>query len=163
MLNISARTNECGEVFTAFAFVKNEHRIDRATLVCTGREIEHRQLEIKFSNKDFVWELKSDSREQPEKLLPPEMELLVQFMKEQENFVGGNSEFVEMFNKLTDSQVTVKGFKQMMNRWRYDLENLGVHYRDHRGNGTRLLEVKYIPSSAVSSDESAVSDVTNSV
>ena len=64
---------------------------------------------------------------------------------------------------LTDSEFTIKGFKQMMNRWRYDLEELGVHYRDHRSNGTRLLEVKYIPSSAVSSDESAVSDVTNSV
>lgn len=51
----------------------------------------------------------------------------------------------------------------MMNRWRYDLEEHGVHYRDHRSNGTRLLEVKYIPSSAVGSDESAVSDETNSV
>ena len=42
-------------------------------------------------------------------------------------------------------------------------EEHGVHYRDHRSNGTRLLEVKYIPSSAVGSDESAVSDETNSV
>ena len=89
--------------------------------------------------------------------------MLVGFMKEQKSFVGSNSEFVELFNKLTDSEVTVKGFKQMMNRWRYDLENMGVHYRDHRSNGTRLLEVKYIPSSAVGSAESAVSDETNSV
>ena len=120
-------------------------------------------MELKFSSKDFVWELKSDSREQPEKMLPPEMESLVNFMKEQKFFVGGNSEFVEQFNAATDSEVTVKGFKQMMNRWRYDLEELGVHYRDHRSNGTRLLEMKYIPSSAVGSDESAVSDETNSV
>ena len=143
--------------------MKSKRSENLATLVCTGRDIEHRQLELKFSNTDFIWELKSDSREQPEKLLPPEMELLVQFMKEQKSFVGGNSEFVELFNRLTDSEVTVKGFKQMMNRWRYDLEALGVHYRDHRSNGTRLLEVKYIPSSAVGSDESAVSDETNSV
>ena len=160
---LSGTTGIVGAVDSVFVLDKSKRSENLATLVCTGRDIEHRQLEIKFSNKDFVWELKSDSREQPEKLLPPEMELLVQFMKEQENFVGGNSEFVEMFNKLTDSQVTVKGFKQMMNRWRYDLEEHCVHYRDHRSNGARLLEVKYIPSSAVGSDESAVSDETNSV
>ena len=159
---LSGTTGIVGAVDSVFVLDKSKRSENLATLVCTGRDIEHRQLEIRFSNKDFVWELKSDSREQPEKMLSPEMELLVQFMKEQENFVGGNSEFVELFNRLTDSDVTVKGFKQMMNRWRYDLENLGVHYRDHRSNGARLLEVKYI-SSAVGSDESAVSDETNSV
>ena len=91
------------------------------------------------------------------------MEALVNFMKEQISFTGGNSEFVEQFNAATDCNVTAKGFKQMMNRWRYDLEDLGVHYSDHRSNGTRLLEVKYLPSSAVESDESAASDGTNSV
>ena len=65
--------------------------------------------------------------------------------------------------KINGSEVTVKGFKQMMNSWRYDLEELGVHYRDYRSNGIRMLEVKYIPSSAVQSDASAVSDETNSV
>ena len=44
-----------------------------------------------------------------------------------------------------------------MNRWRYALEELGVHYRDYRSNGTRLLEIKFI-SSAVESDGSVVSD-----
>ncbi|MBQ3520245.1 MAG: AAA family ATPase [Clostridia bacterium] len=160
---LSGTTGIVGAVDSVFVLDKSKRSENLATLVCTGRDIEHRQLELKFSNKDFVWEVKSDSREQPEKLLPPEMELLVRFMKEQDNFVGGNSEFVELFNRLTDSEVTVKGFKQMMNRWRYDLEELGVHYRDHRSNGTRLLEVKYIPSSAVGSDESAVSDETNLV
>ena len=160
---LSGTTGIVGAVDSVFVLDKSKRSENLATLVCTGSDIELRQLEIRFSNKDFVWELKSDSREQPEKLLPPEMELLVQFMKEQKTFVGGNSEFVELFNQATDRAVTAKGFKQMMNRWRYDLENLGIHYRDYRSNGTRLLEVKYVPSSAVGSDESAVSDETNSL
>ena len=160
---LSGTTGIVGAVDSVFVLDKSKRSENLATLVCTGRDIEHRQFELRFSQKDFIWEVKSDSREQPEKLLPSEMELLIQFIKEQETFVGGNSEFVELFNRLTDSEVTVKGFKQMMNRWRYDLEALGVHYRDHRSNGTRLLEVKYIPSSAVGSDESVVSDETNSV
>lgn len=160
---LSGTTGIVGAVDSVFVLDKSKRNENIATLICTGRDIEHRQLELRFSSKDYVWELVSDSREQPEKLLPLELEFLVQFMKEKEIFVGGNSEFVEEFNTTKDCEVTAKGFKQMMNRYRYDLEALGVHYKDYRSNGTRLLEVKYIPPAVVCSDESAVSDATNSV
>lgn len=152
---LSGTTGIVGAVDSVFVLDKSKRGESLATLVCTGRDIEYRQLELKFSNKDFVWELKSDSREQPEKMLPPEMESLVDFMKEQKSFVGGNSEFVELFNAETDSEVTVKGLKRMMGRWRYDLEELGVHYRDYRNNSTRFMEIKYISSAR---DESVISD-----
>lgn len=152
---LSGTTGIIGAVDSVFVLDKSKRGESLATLVCTGRDIEYRQLELKFSSKDFVWELKSDSREQPEKILPPEMESLVNFMKEQKFFVGGNSEFVELFNKHTDCEVTVKGLKRMMGRWRYDLEELGVHYRDYRNNSTRFMEIKYISSAG---DESVISD-----
>ena len=160
---LSGTTGIIGAVDSVFVLDKSKRSESLATLVCTGRDIEHRQFELKFSQTEFVWEVKSDSREEPETMLPPEMEALVAFMKTQSCFIGGNSEFVEQFNTATDNEVNVKGFKQLMNRWRYDLESLGVHYRDYRSNGARLLEIKYFPSSAVDSDESAVSDETNSV
>ena len=113
---LSGTTGIIGAVDSVFVLDKSKRGESLATLVCTGRDIEYRQLELKFSSKDFVLELKSDSREQPEKILPPEMESLVNFMKEQKFFVGGNSEFVEQFNAATDSEVTVKGLKRMMGR-----------------------------------------------
>lgn len=152
---LSGTTGIVGAVDSVFVLDKSKRGESLATLVCTGRDIEYRQLELKFSSKDFVWKLKSDSREQPEKILPPEMESLVNFMKEQKFFVGGNSEFVELFNKHTDCEVTVKGLKRMMGRWRYDLEELGVHYRDYRNNSARFMEIKYISSAR---DESVISD-----
>ena len=54
----------------------------------------------------------------------------------------------------------------MMNRYRYDLEGLGIHYRNYRSNGTRLLEIEYIPAPVAESDESdesVASDTTNPV
>ena len=95
----------------------------------------------------------------PETTLPDELISLYYFMTGANEFIGTNTELAGYLRK----DISPKGLKQMMNRWRYDLEKLGVHYRDHRSNGTRLLEVKYISSSAVCSDESAVSDETNSV
>ena len=152
---LSGTTGIVGAVDSVFVLDKSKRGESLATLVCTGGDFEYRQLELKFSSKDFVWELKSDSREQPEKILPPQMESLVNFMKEQKFFVGGNSEFVELFNKHTDCEVTVKGLKRMMGRWRYDLEELGIHYRDYRNNSTRFMEIKYISSAR---DESVISD-----
>ena len=152
---LSGTTGIVGAVDSVFVLDKSKRGESLATLVCTGRDIEYRQLELKFSSKDFVWELKSDSREQPEKMLPHEIEYLINLMKSQASFFGGNSEFVEQFNAATDSEVTVKGLKRMMGRWRYDLEELGVHYRDYRNNSTRFMEIKYISSAR---DESVISD-----
>ena len=96
-----------------------------------------------------------DSMENREMLLPKEMELLIEFMKVQKSFSGSNTEFAELYNAHTESAVSVKGLKQMMNLWRYSLEEFGLSYRSHRSNGVRLLEVNYSFSAR---DESAVSD-----
>ena len=141
---LSGTTGIVGAVDSVFVLDKSKRSENLATLVCTGRDIEHRQLEIKFSSKDFVWELKSDSREQPEKLLPPEMELLVQFMKERKSFDGCNNDFVEQFNAATDSDITAKTLKQMMARWRYDLEALGIYFDNYRNNSTRFMKINYL-------------------
>ena len=163
---LSGTTGIAGAVDSVFVLDKSKRSENLATLVCTGRDIEHRQLEIRFSTKDYVWELVSDSRDEPEKLLPLELESLVRFMTDQKRYSGGNSEFVELFNSATSNNVSVKGFKQMMNRYRYDLEGLGIHYRNYRSNGTRLLEIEYIPAPVAESDESdesVASDTTNPV
>ena len=36
--------------------------------------------------------------------------------------------------------------KQLMNRWRYALQEQGVAFRSHRSNGERLVEVIYTPA-----------------
>lgn len=81
---------------------------------------------------------------------------LVEFMKAQKSFSGTNSDFTESFNSYCGKKLSAKSLKQMMNRWRYSLEEYGVQYTNHRSNGQRLVDISY--SSA--RDESAVSDGT---
>lgn len=87
-----------------------------------------------------------ESMENREMLLPKEMELLIDFMKEQKYFSGSNTEFADLYNEHTESAVSVKGLKQMMSLWRYSLEEFGLSFRSHRSNGIRLLEVNYSSS-----------------
>ncbi len=58
---LSGTTGITGAVDTVFVLDKSCRREDAATLVCTGRDIEHRELELRFSKEDFVWKLTADS------------------------------------------------------------------------------------------------------
>lgn len=140
---LSGTTGVAGAVDTVFILDRSNRNETCATLLCTGRDIEDRQLEIKFSKEDFVWNLEADSLETPEKFLPTEMEGLIFLMREIKKFSGSNSEFVDLFNQHNGSSVTAKKLKQMMNKWRYELEGLGIRYYSHRSNGIRLLDITY--------------------
>ena len=43
--------------------------------------------------------------------------------------------------------MAAKSLKQMMNRWRYELQEHGVTYDNRRSNSQRLVEVRFRDSS----------------
>lgn len=151
---LSGTTGISGAVDAVFVLDKSKRNAQGATLICTGRDIEYREMELKLSKETCAWEMVSDSIENPQLILPEEMISLINFMKQIVSYSGSNTEFAERFNSFTGKSVTSKGLKQMMNRWRYALEDHGVRFENHRSNGQRLVDIFY--SSA--GDESAVSD-----
>lgn len=151
---LSGTTGISGAVDAVFVLDKSKRNAQGATLICTGRDIEYREMELKLSKETCAWEMVSDSIENPQLILPEEMISLINFMKQIVSYSGSNTEFAERFNSFTGKSVTSKGLKQMMNRWRYALEDHGLRFENHRSNGQRLVDIFY--SSA--GDESAVSD-----
>lgn len=152
---ISGTTGISGAMDAIFVLDKSKRNADTATLVCTGRDIEYREMEMRLSKEDCVWRLVSDSLENPQLILPDEMVALIEFMKMQKSFSGTNSEFTELFNSYYGKKLSAKSLKQMMNRWRYSLEEQGVQFTNRRSNGQRLVDISY----SSDRDESAVSDV----
>ena len=140
---LSGTTGIGGAVDAIFILDKDERNQNLAKLICTGRDIEHRELELRFNKETCVWEMLSDSMDSPENLLPQEMEKLVEFMKQKEYFHGTSTELATQFNAHANSNMSVKGMKQMMNRWRYSLREHGLTFRNHRSNGLRSVEVSY--------------------
>ena len=151
---LSGTTGISGAVDAAFVLDQSKRNATGATMICTGRDIEYRELELNFSKDRFVWECLSDTLEEPMLVLPKEMISLVEFMKREQSFSGSNTEFTERYNSFSGKSFSPKALKQMMNRWRYALEEQGVSFESHRSNGQRLLEITF--SSA--GDGSAVSD-----
>ena len=151
---ISGTTGISGAVDTMFILDKSKRSQNNATMICTGRDIEYRELELSFSKDNHIWNLVSDSVESPEILLPEEMNSLIEFMKQKIVFKGTNSEFTKEFNSFCCKEISAKALKQMMNKWRYELEDNDVFFSSYRSNGKRFVNVHYMPDS----DLSAVSD-----
>lgn len=91
---ISGTTAISGAVDSSFTLVEERRGSDRAKLTCIGRDIEYRELELK-RNKENVWELVSDSREQPTLLEGRIVFLLSELMQEQTEFIGTPTELSE--------------------------------------------------------------------
>jgi len=142
---LSGTTGISGAADAIFVLEKDERRTDAAKLICTGRDIECRELQLQFSKGSCTWELLSDSRDSPENLLPGEMTAFLNFIKDAGFFSGGNSDLADAFNRHSGLNVNPKSLKQMMNRWRIPLQEQGITFRSYRSNTQRLVDVEYIP------------------
>ena len=152
---LSGTTGISGAMDAVFILDRSKRHANGATLFCTGRDIENREIEIQLKKENCEWELKGDSLEEPTLSQPEEITLLIEMMKQLQSFDGGNTELAEKFNSFSGKNISAKALKQIMNKWRYTLEENGVFFNSGRSNGKRYIKTWYLPS-AEKSDESAV-------
>ena len=62
---ISGTTGISGATDTNFVLRKSKRSSNSATLYCTGRDIEYRELSLEFDSAEHIWKLTEDSVEQP--------------------------------------------------------------------------------------------------
>ena len=74
---LSGTNGISGGADTIFTLDRSKRSQNNATLICTGRDLEYRELELNFNKDDCVWNLISDSLENPDMLLPDEINLLI--------------------------------------------------------------------------------------
>ena len=140
---LSGTTGISGAVDAVFILDKKDRNGDIALLVCTGRDVEYREISLRFSKDRFMWDMIADSAVTPELLLPQELMLFLEYMREEKFFSGGNTELTNAFNIHAGSAIEPKKLKQLMNRWKDKLRELGLTFRSYRSNGQRLVEVCY--------------------
>lgn len=69
---LSGTTGISGAVDAVFVLDKSKRNAQGATLICTGRDIEYREMELKLAKETCAWEMVSDSLENPQLILPEE-------------------------------------------------------------------------------------------
>ncbi len=134
-----------GGADTIFTLDRSKRSQNNATLICTGRDLEYRELELSFNKDDCVWNLIADSSENPDILMPDEMNLLIEMMKAEKYFNGSNAEFLERFNAYSGKNLSARILKRMMNKWCNELEENGVYFKSYRDKNVRGLKIRYEP------------------
>ena len=143
---LSGTNGLAGGVDTMFVLDKSKRCSTNATLYCSGRDIEDREIELCFDKDNCTWNFVSDSSDNPEMLLPLEMQKLIEMMKEISFFSGSNADFVEQYNQYTGREIKANSLKRMMNHYRSELEESGVCFESCKRNNVRVIDIYYEPN-----------------
>ena len=152
---LSGSTGIAGAMDAIFIMERHRRGENKAKIFASGRDIRDREIELEFDSERCVWNLVNDSLQNPEIAMPSEMVALVEFMKSGNQYYGSNSGLADELTKILGREVSPKGMKQSMNKWRYKLEEVGVSFESKRSNGQKLLRVKYNPPSAGDASDSS--------
>lgn len=141
---LSGSTGIAGAVDAIYVLEKNERIENSATLYASGRDIRDRKMKLEMEPVTCTWQLLSDSLTMPETVMPDEMVALGTLMKATLLFNGSNTDLASALSATLGREITAKGMKQMMNRWRFQMEALGVYFESRRSNGQKYIRVKYV-------------------
>lgn len=142
---LSGTTGIIGAVDAVYVLEREDRDNPLAKLICTGRDIEHREITLRFDKQKCVWNMEADTLEAPELLLPEIIRKLIEFMKTEKSFIGGNTEFSEKFISFYPCSVDARRLKGMMNHYREQLAEYGVTYTEERDRTKRTLKIEYNP------------------
>ena len=124
---ISGTSGIAGGADTNFVLQKDKRTENTAKLICTGRDIEGRELFLEFNKNSFVWEL-LEPIEMEQLIIPDEIFLLCDFIKSAGGFTGTATELIEKLN-LDYSPAILK--KRIIKHMEH-LNKNGIHYSENR-------------------------------
>ena len=142
---ISGTTAISGAVDSSFTLVQEKRGSENAVLSCIGRDIEYRELRLRL-NADHVWELVSDSRENPALLEDKIVPLLIEFMAEKEKFIGTPTELVQKIDPDGIAGITSKNVSKKTLQSAEALKKNGITAAYRRSDGRRLIELHRVAS-----------------
>lgn len=93
-----------GATDTNFVLRKSRRGSNSATLYCTGRDIEYRELLLEFDGTEHIWKLAEDSVDQPAR---PQEELvfsLSEFLNQRRCFTGTATELAGELDEFVGEQ-----------------------------------------------------------
>ena len=140
---ISGTTGISGAADSNFVLRKDKRGGNTATLYCTGRDIEYRELTLEFEGDTHVWKLLSDSvTTEPQ----PQDELIIflsEFLSERKSFTGTATELAEALEKRSGELVPAALTKRLI-RCRDELTARGITFETHRTRDHRELRLALV-------------------
>ena len=139
---ISGTTGISGATDTNFVLRKSKRSANTATLYCTGRDIEYRELSLEFDGADHVWKLREDSVEQPAQTQDELVFFLSEFLNQRKCFIGTATELADELDKFADERYKPNVLMKKLLRCQQELLELGITLSTRRTHDRRELTLR---------------------
>ena len=157
---ISGTTGISGATDTNFVLRKSKRSSNSATLYCTGRDIEYRELSLEFDGTEHIWKLKEDSVEQSAQVQDELVFFLSAFLDQRKCFTGTATELAEAMDEFAGERYKPNVLMKKLLRWQQGLLELGITLSTRRTHDRRELTLRVgCVSSDGKNDTGPVSDL----
>ena len=126
---------------SSFTLVEEKRGSGRVRLTCVGRDIKYRELELRCSDEN-VWELVSDSRDEPVLREERIVVLLSAFMSTRTIFTGTPTELSEKIDPDRIKGITPKKISRLILQSVEALRKNGIQATVRRSNRKRVIELR---------------------
>ncbi len=139
---ISGTTGLSGCVDGSFVLLESKRGSRNATLYCVGRDIENREIELKFDNETHRWitdEIISE-KENKNKIF---VEKIFDFIVEREKFIGTATELANLLAPRFETKIFPNRLTRDLIQNAHELGTYGIKFSYERSHGLRkiLLEI----------------------
>ena len=154
---ISGSTGLRGCADGAFVLLCKDKHSHEATLHCEGRDIESRELKLRFDSAVHRWQVLADSIMQPERFDDEIITAMVTVMQAEESFCGTPTELTAKINQHTHRQYVPNVVSKKILQSAGRLMQHGILFEMKRSNGTRKIHAEYIRDESADSDDRMMS------
>ena len=140
---ISGTTGLSGCVDGSFVLSESKRGSRNATLYCVGRDIENREIELKFDGEQHRWmsdEFFSE-KENKNKIF---IEKIFDFMIERKKFVGTATELAALLATRFDSEIFPNRLTRDLVQNAYELMGYGIKFSSERSHGARRIRLELL-------------------
>jgi len=140
---VSGTTGITGAVDNSFVLKETKRGSGRATLYCTGRDIEYREIELAQDKQNHCWNLESDSLENSDVLLDDMVRVFAEYIKAEKKFTGSPTELAQKIADNTGNAFPAAALSKKLLQSRYELEQMGIVYVSKSSNSRRTVTAIY--------------------
>ena len=141
---ISGTTGISGATDSNFVLKERRRGSGEATLYCTGRDIEYRELPLVFDKSGYTWRL-TEPVEGERTSIDPEAISLSVFLRGLGSFEGTATELSALLEAQTGEKLTPSVLSKRLVKYAEVLEQNGIRVVSERTRTTRMLSILCLP------------------
>lgn len=142
---ISGTTGLSGATDSSFVLKPDRRGSELATLYCTGRDIEYRELPLRFQKETHTWELTAPVIDDAPPA-DPALNSLSVFLSGVSPFDGTATELSELLELHTGEKILPSVLSKRLARYASELDKAGIQITTSRTRDARTLHISARPS-----------------